>query len=196
MKTVAFCEIEEFPQKVLQKHWPKVPIYEDVRTLTAARLAADGVPGCDVVTAGFPCQPYSVAGFRMGDEDDRALWPEVARIVKEFRPDWFIGENVVGIVDMALDGVLADLEGLGYSTRTFDIPACAVGLQTLERHIWIVAQAHRVRREGGECKTIPDFTALSWEHERGLSGRQRAMDNTRFPSLSSRSRDSRQGGQN
>lgn len=130
METVAFCEREPFPQKVLQKHWPDVPIYDDVCTLTAERLKEDGIIGdgrtIDIISAGYPCQPFSNAGKRRGKEDDRHLWPEVARILHEVRPRWFLGENVAGHITLGLDEVLDDLEGLGYTAQAFVIPASSV----------------------------------------------------------------------
>lgn len=118
-ETVAFCEIEEFPQKVLKKHWPTVPIYDDVRT-----LKHDG--SVDVITGGYPCQPFSLAGKREGKEDDRHLWPAMFDLIKTHRPSWIIGENVAGHISMGLDDVLADLESEDYAVRTFVIPAVAV----------------------------------------------------------------------
>ena len=142
--TVAFCEIEPFCRKVLAKHWPNVKQYTDVRTLTAEQLRADGI-SVDVICGGFPCQPYSAAGKRLGGEDDRALWPEYFRLIKELRPTWVIGENVVGLITLGLDNVLADLESVGYATRTFDIPACAVGAPHERRRVWIVANPSEIR---------------------------------------------------
>lgn len=121
-ETAAFCEIEDFPCKVLAKHWPDVPIIPDVRNLE--RQDIDGP--IDVICGGYPCQPFSTAGKRAGEEDDRHLWPEVDRLLDVFRPTWFIGENVAGHISMGLDSVLSDLEDKGYTARTFLIPACAV----------------------------------------------------------------------
>lgn len=105
METVAFCERESFPQKVLRKHWPNVPIYDDVCTLTAEKLKEDGIIGpgraIDIISAGFPCQPFSNAGKREGTDDERYLWPEVVRVLAENEPPWFVGENVAGILSMA-----------------------------------------------------------------------------------------------
>lgn len=139
-ETVAFCEIEPFPRKVLAKHWPEVPQYDDVRTLTAKRLAADGI-AVDLICGGYPCQPFSTAGRRMGDKDDRHLWPEVHRLLDELRPDWFIGENVAGHVSMGLDEVLSDLEAINYTARPFVIPACAADAPHRRDRVWIVANA-------------------------------------------------------
>jgi DNA (cytosine-5)-methyltransferase 1 len=140
-ETVAFCEIEKFPRKVLAKHWPDVPCFHDVRKLTRADI--DGP--VDVICGGYPCQPFSTAGRRLGQKDDRHLWPECTRLVEEFRPTWFIGENVTGHISMGLDDVLSDLEGLGYATRTFVIPACAVDARHRQDRIWVVAYANKAR---------------------------------------------------
>jgi DNA (cytosine-5)-methyltransferase 1 len=100
IETVAFCEIEPYACHVLNKRFPGVPIYGDIRTITAERLVEDGIERIDIVCGGFPCQPFSCAGKRNGTEDDRYLWPEMLRIISEIRPTWVIGENVVGIISM------------------------------------------------------------------------------------------------
>lgn len=159
MQTVAFCEMAAFPQSVLRKNFPGVPIYDDVRTLTAARLASDGIRGgCDVVTGGDPCQPHSHAGKRKGAEDDRFLWPEMLRIVQEFDPAWVINENVIGSEsNMVLDQKITDLENAGYECQPFDIPACGVGARHIRQRIYLVAYSERIgiqrraaRREEGQ----------------------------------------------
>jgi DNA (cytosine-5)-methyltransferase 1 len=146
MTTVAFCEIEPFPQAVLRKNFPGVPIYDDVRTLTAARLAADGITGIDIVCGGFPCQPWSDAGEQRGEEDHRHLWPEMLRVIKEVRPTWVIGENVAGFARLALEDSCADLEAAGYEVQPFIIPACAVDAEHRRDRCWIVAHSDRVRQ--------------------------------------------------
>ena len=135
-ETVAFCEIEEFPRKVLAKHWPEVPCFEDVRSLKGSDVGTVGV-----VCGGYPCQPFSTAGKRRGKEDDRHLWPEFSRLVAELRPSWVIGENVAGHISMGLDDVLSDLEGQGYTCRTFVIPACAVGAHHRRDRCWTIAHS-------------------------------------------------------
>lgn len=132
METVAFCEIDPFCQKILNKHWPDVPIFNDVRSL-------DYEGSIDLICGGYPCQPFSVAGNREGEADDRHLWPAMFSIIKKYRPNWVIGENVAGHVGMGLDAVLTQLESEGYSTRTFNIPACAVNAPHERQRIWIVA---------------------------------------------------------
>lgn len=142
IETIAFCEREAFPCKVLAHRFPGIPIYDDVRTLTAAQLRKDGIIGygkpLDLLSAGYPCQPFSSAGKRLGEADDRHLWPEVARLLYELRPTWFIGENVAGHVSMGLDDVLSDLASIGYEARVFLIPACAVGAPHRRDRIFIV----------------------------------------------------------
>ena len=136
-RTVAFCEREAYPRAVLKKHWPDVPIYDDVRTLQADRLGR-----IDIVTGGYPCQPFSVAGKQLGKEDDRHLWPEMARIIRQCNPAWVLAENVAGHITMGLDDVLSDLEGQGYAARPFVIPACAVGAPHRRDRIFIIAHAN------------------------------------------------------
>ena len=141
--TRAFCEIDPYCQRVLKRHWPRTWQFDDVRKLNRRALFTRGVRSIDLICGGFPCQPFSLAGRRLGSEDDRHLWPEYRRLIEELRPAWVIGENVVGLVGMGLDAVIDDLEALGYSTRTFDIPACSVGARHARRRIWIVAHANK-----------------------------------------------------
>jgi DNA (cytosine-5)-methyltransferase 1 len=138
-ETVAFCEIEPLAASVLARHWPGVPIYADIRQLHGHRGAAD------VICGGFPCQPYSTAsaGRRKGASDDRALWPEMRRLVRQIRPTWVIGENVAGINAMDLERVVSDLETLSYEVQTFVIPACAVGLDHKRDRFWIVGHTDK-----------------------------------------------------
>jgi len=139
-ETVAFCEIEEYPRAVLKRHWPNVPVYGDIKQLTGEQLRADGIVP-ELIVGGFPCQPFSVAGRQRGEQDERHLWPEMLRLIRECRPRWVIGENVSGLVKLGLDEVLASLEAEGYTAWTFIIPACAVNAPHKRDRLWIVAHA-------------------------------------------------------
>lgn len=134
---IQFVEYDQYCQKVLDKNFKGVPIHGDIKTY-------HGQPGsADIISGGFPCQPFSIAGKRKGKEDDRYLWPEMLRIIKEVRPAWVLGENVTGIVNMELDKVLSDLESEGYETQAFIIPACSVDAPHRRDRIWIVANSAR-----------------------------------------------------
>ena len=135
---VLFCDIEPWSRKILAKHWPDVPIAEDVKELAND---PDGlVPDCDIITAGYPCQPFSLAGERRGSEDDRHIWPYILSIVEAKRPAWCVFENVYGHVSMGLDEVLSDLEGQGYAARPFIVPACAADAPHRRDRVWIIAR--------------------------------------------------------
>lgn len=138
MRTVAFCERDEFCRAVLRKHWPSVPCFDDVRAIDADGL--DRLGRIDLVCGGFPCQPFSVAGRQAAQDDDRYLWPAMREVIALARPTWAIGENVTGIIALALDDVLADLEGLGYASRAFVIPAVAVDARHRRDRVWIIAR--------------------------------------------------------
>ena len=159
METVAFCEYDEKCRQVLTKHWPDVTQYTDVRTLTGEQLERDGITDIGLICGGYPCQSFSLAGNRSGEEDDRHLWPEIFRLIKEIRPTWVCCENVAGHITMGLDSVLADLEGEGYSCQSFVIPACAVGAPHRRDRVWIVAHAneqHDDFRRHGASKILRD----------------------------------------
>ena len=132
---VSFCDNDKAAQIVLNKHWPGVPIHDDIKTLDATKCRG----AVDLVTGGFPCQPFSSAGKRRGKADDRYLWPEMLRIIAECRPRWVLGENVAGIIPMALSTICADLEAIGYETIPIGIPSCAVGTLFRGKRIWIIA---------------------------------------------------------
>jgi len=136
---ILFCDTEEWCRKILAKNFPNVPIATDVKEL--ANDPERNVPDCDILTAGYPCQPFSVAGKQKGTEDDRHIWPFIFRIVAQKRPTWCVFENVHGHIAMGLDQVLADLESEGYSTRTFVVPACGVNAPHKRDRLWIVAHS-------------------------------------------------------
>jgi DNA (cytosine-5)-methyltransferase 1 len=135
-RTVAFCEIDPYCRAVLAKHWPGVPIFEDIHTLTADAIT-DRV---DIICGGFPCQDISVAGKGAGIEGERSgLWKEYARIIGEVRPRYVIVENVAALLGRGLDVVLGDLAALGYDAEWHCIPASAVGAPHRRDRLWIVA---------------------------------------------------------
>jgi DNA (cytosine-5)-methyltransferase 1 len=149
-ETVAFCEIDQYCQKVLAKHWPQVPIYSDIKKLTRQGLESDGISQPDIITGGFPCQPFSVAGKQRGQDDNRHLWPEMLRIISELHPAWVVGENVYGFVRLALDDCISDLENQGYAVQSFVIPACAVNAPHRRDRVWIVANSRCQLQSGAE----------------------------------------------
>jgi DNA (cytosine-5)-methyltransferase 1 len=145
-KPVLFCDIEPWSRQILAQHWPDVPIAEDVKELAndARRL----VPDCDILTAGYPCQPFSVAGKQKGTEDDRHIWPYIRKIIASKRPAWCVFENVYGHIALGLDEVLLDLEAEGYATRTFIVPACGVDAPHRRDRLWIVGHTEDNGRNG------------------------------------------------
>ncbi|WP_052078052.1 DNA cytosine methyltransferase [Porphyromonas gulae] len=182
IETIATCEINEFGNKVTAHHFPDSYKHGDIRTLTRKSLDERLISKCGrdwadrtILTAGFPCQPFSVAGRRAGADDDRYLWPETLRVIAEVRPAWVIGENVAGILSMVqpvsvvemasgtdafgevydtytersefiAERICQDFEGIGYSVLPFVIPACAVGAPHRRDRIWFVAHSESKRR--------------------------------------------------
>ncbi len=151
-ETVAFVEWDAFCQKVLAKNFPNVPIFGDIKEFDGTQYNGT----IDLICGGFPCQPFSTAGKRDGKDDDRYLFPEMLRVIREVKPTWIVGENVAGLVSMengsVLDGILTDLENEGYQTQTFIIPACAVQAPHRRDRIWIVAHSEGFndRRNAGK----------------------------------------------
>lgn len=140
------CEWEEFPRKVLKYHFPNAKQYGDIKEFDAT----DYHGRIDILSGGFPCQPFSVAGKQKGTEDERHLWPEMLRIIGECQPRWVVGENVRGLVSwsdgLVLEACYSDLENLGYSVQSFIIPACAAGNAPHRRdRVWIVAHSDNFR---------------------------------------------------
>ena len=153
-ETVAFCDIEKFSRKVLKKHWPNVKQYKDIKELTYEQIKEDTLAPIDIITGGYPCQPFSVAGSQLGEKDKRHLWPDMFRIIKECKPTWVIGENVGGHIKLGLDTVLQDLESEGYSVRAFSISASSIGANHQRERVWIIAHSNveNTRQHGGRIK--------------------------------------------
>lgn len=142
MRTVAFCEAAPFARGVLARHWPGVPLYDDIRTLSGPRLRADGVPRPDLLCGGFPCQDTSLAGRGAGIEGVRSgLWSHMARLVRECRPHWVVAENVPGLRGRGADRVLAELEAAGYACWPLVVGAVHAGAPHRRARVWLVAQA-------------------------------------------------------
>jgi DNA (cytosine-5)-methyltransferase 1 len=133
--TVGFVENENYPRRILGKQFPGIPIHSDIHDFDATPFR-----GVDLITGGFPCQPFSAAGKQRGKEDDRWLWKEMLRVIVEAQPTWVLVENVAGIINMALDEVLADLEAQDYATATVILPACAVDASHRRDRVWIIAR--------------------------------------------------------
>lgn len=173
----AMCEIDPFCRKVLRKHWPDVPLFGDVKELKGTDVEVETV---DVIYGGYPCQPFSVAGNRKGQDDDRYLWPEFSRLVGELGPRWVVAENVPGIMSLAADDVCQDLERLGYSVGIWNFEAAAVGAPHRRARVFFVAHSDRAgilrdgsvrgwTREaqqavmGGAGSYIPHSTSCRWD---------------------------------
>ena len=186
------CEWEEFPRKVLKHHFPNAEQFGDIKDFNATAYSGR----IDILSGGFPCQPFSVAGKRKGSEDERHLWPEMLRVIGECQPRWVVGENVRGLVNWS-DGLVfetccTDLEALGYSVQSFIIPACATGAPHRRDRVWIVAHNHNRDRTEERLQTgrqvdvyriegnrnAPDTQRIRLEHrenQREMGGRQKEI---------------------
>lgn len=193
-EVVAMCEIDPFCRDVLRKHWPGVPIFGDIRTVTRETFEIfDCLP--DVITGGFPCQPFSSAsrGRRKGTSDDRHLWPEMLRIISECKPTWVVGENVTELDGLALDEVVSDLEGIGYEVGPpFEVPACAIGQDHWRPRLWILghtnSQSKPSRTVNAEVARVPrrDRVSSGVGETDGLSNRMdrlRSLGNAVVPQI-------------
>lgn len=152
------CEIDPYCQKILTLRYPESKKYTDIKLLKGTEIEK-----VDIITGGFPCQPFSTAGKRGGADDNRYLWPEMLRIIKENKPRWVIGENVTGIITLAIDFVCASLEKEGYTVQTIVFPAHALGAWHRRDRVWIVAHARSVkpgRLSGKQRKEIPAAGAV------------------------------------
>jgi DNA (cytosine-5)-methyltransferase 1 len=179
-ENVFHCEWNEFGQKVLKYYWPKAITYNDI-TKTDFTIHRGSI---DILTGGFPCQPYSSAGKRLGKEDSRHLWPEMLRTIREIQPTWVVGENVRGLTNLngglVFDEVQADLEAEGYEVTPFLLPACAVNAPHRRDRIWFVAysssaskgakELRQIRRENGEINSEGSQTIYDALRPNGIEG--------------------------
>ena len=186
---ILFCELDEFCQKILKKHWPNVPICNDVKELANDTNAFIPKPRGRkrILTGGYPCQSFSQAGKRLGWEDPRAIWPYIFRIVQQERFDVCVFENVSGHISLGLDEVLHDLEGEGYTTRTFVCGAEAVGAPHKRNRLWIIARnmgnandngssTTEIRRSNQETARGSQEGQIKTEQSQGTSGRENHDD--------------------
>ena len=182
METIAFCEVEPFCQQILNKHWPDVPVFPDIRELSASDLPEQP----RLICGGYPCQPFSVAGLRRGKKDDRHLWPEMFRLIQECRPDWVVCENVSGHIRLGLDEVLSDLESESYTCQPFVVPACAVNAPHRRDRVWIIAN------KNSELIWLTEKQRRQGSAKSGDNGSNRAMANTNseFPQATTHTRGS------
>jgi len=164
-ETVAWCELDEFCQKVLKYHFPEAEQHGDITTTDFTRYAGQ----IDVLTGGFPCQPYSSAGKRLGKEDDRHLWPEMLRAIREIQPRWVVGENVRGLTNwnggLVFDEVQADLENEGYEVTPYLLPACAVNAPHRRDRVWFIAYSNKSRNKEPELQQPNIHTGSSRDHK-------------------------------
>jgi DNA (cytosine-5)-methyltransferase 1 len=152
-RTIGFSEVEKYCCKVLNEKFPEIKNYGDIGNVPAIK--------CELITAGFPCQPFSTAGRRKGKKDDRYIWPSVFDKIKSCQPNVCLIENVAGIIGLEIDGIIFNLENSGYAVQPFVIPSCAIGATIHRRRVWIVAksigQRHAQSRQLEKFKTPMEF---------------------------------------
>jgi len=177
-------EKDEFCRKVLAKHWPDVKRYEDIRDVGAHNLEP-----VNIICGGFPCQPFSAAGKRLGTADDRDLWPEMYRVIQEIEPSWVVAENVYPLTSiqqgLVFERMLSDLEDEGYEVGSFGIPACAVDAKHIRMRIWIMAYSNNKRQsqpEGDEHKkrrwVVNSNKAMAYASSARLEGHRNGTSRT------------------
>jgi DNA (cytosine-5)-methyltransferase 1 len=144
-ENIFHCEIAEFPRQILKYHFPNSICYEDIKKTDFTKHRGE----IDIISGGFPCQPYSNAGKRRGKEDDRHLWPEMLRVIREVQPRFVVGENVAGLLSwnngMVFHEIITDLENEGYETQAVLIPACATNAPHRRDRIWFIAHSNNAR---------------------------------------------------
>ena len=181
MQTVAFAEIDPFCRAVLRKHWPDTPIFRDIKHVTAKSIR--GLGPVDLVCGGFPCQPVSVAGARQGEADERWLWPELARVLREVKPRWCLFENVPGLLSAdngrLFGGILRDLAELGFTVEWHVISAADVGAPHLRKRVWIIAHTNSGGRELERERRLLDGIGATLRDD--IDGRDSEVADTQHP---------------
>ena len=181
-RTVAFVEIDEFCQRVLKKHWPGVPLSSDIYDFDGAQYA-----GADLLTAGFPCQPYSgAARGRRRDSGPIPIWREMLRVIREARPTWVVIENVIHFKSLGLKDLVLEMEASDYETGIVDIPACSVGADHIRRRLWILGNSNRNGKS--ELPEYAEVAGVPWGPSRppsmgGEDGLSSRMDRRRLAAL-------------
>ena len=169
-KNVFHCEWNPFGQKVLKHYWPNSISYNDI-TKTDFTIHRGTI---DIITGGFPCQPYSSAGKRLGKDDERHLWPEMLRCIREVSPRWIVGENVRGLTNwnggMVFDEVQAELEAIGYEVLPFLLPACAVNAPHRRDRIWFVAYSDGTKQRNDRGTDINKEKEIWWYEKSHVFG--------------------------
>lgn len=160
-ENIFHVEKDDWCRRVLSKNFPSSKQYTDIKNFNGKEYAK----AIDIISGGFPCQPFSVAGQRKGKDDDRYLWEEMLRVISEIQPTYVIGENVTGIIGLALDTVLSDLEAQDYTTETFIIPACSKNAWHKRDRVWIVAYSNSIRRAYEQKETGQPIHNRKWNCE-------------------------------
>jgi len=171
-KNVFHCEIAEFPRKILNHYWPNADCHEDIKKTDFTKYRGT----VDIISGGFPCQPYSAAGKRLGKEDDRHLWPEMLRVIREVKPQWVVGENVRGLLNwnggMVFHEVCADLENIGYEVQSFIIPASGVNAPHQRERLWIIAHS---TSNGHDDKSKEKYNGIWSDNKQSRTQWERAI---------------------
>lgn len=188
-ETKAWCEIDTFCQQILRYHFPEAIGHSNIKETDFTQYANK----IDILTGGFPCQPYSTAGLQLGTADDRHLWPEMLRAIREAKPTWVVGENVRGLVSwnrgMVFNQVQTDLEAEGYEVQTFLLPAAGVGAPHQRYRIWFVAYSNGKRTETstkGCNQSWQLFQKIEWEENKLFDqsfGQSRIITNSNIGGL-------------
>ncbi len=185
-ETIAFVEKDKFCHEVLKKNFNNIPIESEVRNVKGNKYKAD------IITGGFPCQPFSVAGKRKGTDDDRYLWDETIRIIRECKPRWFIGENVEGIINiqngMVLRQVCNDLEEEGFEVQCLVIPASGIGAWHQRKRVWIIAHSNSNRDRNEITSSNGEEKEIQREHWKNdsTSGKSFRTNSNDVPNTNSR----------
>lgn len=176
MEIVGQVEIDSYCQKILKLRWPTVPKWGDIRNVKGEEIIKQ-CGAIELISGGFPCQPFSVAGKQKGKNDERNMWPEMFRLIREIKPTFVLAENVPGIVKPYLDTVINDLESINYAWLPLLIPACAIGAPHKRERLWIIAYSESVRTQRGIFKQDKNAESRSNGNSQSLANTSR----TRLP---------------